>query len=121
MLAASSFIHCVVQWSLPAYPPTHLLKNRAKYQSWCKVHACLDVLGNLMLLLAGMNMGAAQEYRGQPDSPGLSRVLVPILCAHLLWMARTSELMLFAKRECARRQSTSEFKASELLSSPPCF
>jgi hypothetical protein len=81
---------------------------RAKYRSWCKVHVCLDTLGNLLLLVAGMNMGYAQDYRGLPGSPGLVRVLVPIILTLLLWIARTAELMFFARRECARRQSAAE-------------
>ena len=72
------------------------------------MHALLDSLGNLMLLIAGMNMGPAHEYRGHPENPGLARVIIPLMASLALWMLRTAELALLGKRECARRQASGE-------------
>lgn len=81
---------------------------RAKFNGWSKVHSVLDSLGNLMLLIAGMNMGPAHEYRGQPKSVKLTGVLVPLMGSLALWTLRTLEMALLGRRECARRQSSGE-------------
>lgn len=72
------------------------------------MHSVLDTLGNLMLLLAGMNMGPAHEYRGKPGSVGFTSVLVPLMASLGLWTLRTLEMAFLGRRECARRQSSGE-------------
>lgn len=48
-----------------------------------------------MLLLAGMNIGPIQAYRGHPGSVGLVAVLAPILVGLAIWMLRTAEIGRF--------------------------
>lgn len=88
-------------------------QHRAKFAVASKLHAVLDLLSNLLLILAAMRMCSVQSYRTQPggDQPGMSRVLMPILLDMILWMCRTAELALWCGREAARTQSTAEVAA----------
>ena len=72
------------------------------------VHAMLDLLNDLLLLLAAMSIGPIQAYRGHPESGGLARVLLPIVLSLSLWQLRTLEIALFSNREAARRQASME-------------
>merc|ERR1711865_969799 len=53
-------------------------------------------------------MGPVHEYRGQPGSAGLTRVLVPLMASMTLWLLRTLEMAFLGRRECGRRQSSGE-------------
>jgi hypothetical protein len=73
------------------------------------VHSAFDLLNDLLLILAAMNVQPATAYRSyrEPDK-GLARVLVPILLALGLWLVRVLEIALLSPREAARRQSSAE-------------
>ncbi len=52
--------------------------HRASYIVNSRLHAALDLAGNLLLIIAGMNMQPANVYREQRGvSLGLARVLLP--------------------------------------------
>jgi len=85
-------------------------RHRGQFNVDSIFHALLDLVNDLFLILAGMHMQPANSYREiRDDSLGPARVLVPVLCALLVWMFRIGEISLINQREGARRQSANEF------------
>lgn len=84
-------------------------KMRSSYSVNSKVHAALDLANDMLLILTGMNVQAANAYREHREpSLGLARVLIPILGALGVWMLRIAEICFLSSREGARRQSAGE-------------
>ena len=91
-------------------------RHRAQFAVWSKFHAFLDLLNDLLLILAAMNIQPANSYREvRQSSLGLGRVLSPIMVAFGLWMLRMLEIALLSPREAARRQAAGDLVGSAQL------
>ena len=87
---------------------------RARYSTDSKLHMFLDMLSNIMLLVAATSLYEGLDSRGtknfEADSnSGISEILFFVLVDFIIWMARLLELSFFSAREAARRDSFSEF------------
>ena len=85
---------------------------RARYLVSGWVHTMCDLLGNLILILAALNIVDTYVYRGLPAisraGVGVSMHLLWVMSGLGLWMLRTCEVAFYSPREAARRESLAE-------------
>ena len=85
---------------------------RARYSVSGSVHTLCDLLGNLILILAALNIVETDVYRGSPAHAragvGVSMHLLWVMSGLGLWMLRTCEVAFYSPREAARRESLAE-------------
>ena len=91
---------------------------RAKYLTNSKLHSCLDLIGNVLLVLAGSNIQETLQTRSDSAS-ALSMVIIFVLVDYFVWIIRLAEVAFVCDRESARRESSADLIA--LLQGFVCF
>ena len=75
---------------------------RARYSVSGWVHTLCDLLGNLILILAALNIVETDVYRGSPAHAragvGVSMHLLCVMSGLCLWMLRTCEVAFYSPR-----------------------
>ena len=82
--------------------------QKARFNVRSKLHAVLDLLGYLLLIMTAQNMIPCAAYRSDSENYGQARIIGTLLLALVLWILRILELALWSDRESARRQSSSD-------------
>ena len=92
--------------------------HKSRFMVRSKLHALLDLVGYLLLIVTAQQMLPCAAYRtelrtgdSETDNFQMARIIGPLLIANVIWLLRALELALGSKSECARRQSSSDFVA----------
>ena len=89
--------------------------HKSRFMVRSKVHALLDLVGYLLLIVTAQQMLPCAAYRtelrtgdAETDNFQMARILGPLLIGAAIWQLRALELALSSASECARRQSSSD-------------
>jgi len=102
----SPFVCMHMIWQVETY-------HKSKFACNDVVHYILDLTGYVLLIITGINSNSPWEYRGSgagnQAAPNRSIITLTWLC--VMWMFRSLEVAVFAKRESSRRQGSADAMA----------